>query len=54
MAQLQAKLQIDLEKDQRHLMLELQKDKTKRDTTALTEKNRMAEMDLRRETGSGI
>lgn len=54
LAQLQAKLQMDRDKDERRTALELQKDKTKRDTVALTERNRTNEMILKRDVGSGI
>ncbi|MFT6550479.1 MAG: hypothetical protein ACJA1I_000507 [Zhongshania marina] len=53
-AQLQAKLQMDSDKDERRTALELQKDKTKRDTVALAERNRTNEMLLKRDMGSGI
>tara|TARA_R110002095_G_scaffold197339_1_gene176410 strand:- start:27429 stop:29579 length:2151 start_codon:yes stop_codon:yes gene_type:complete len=54
LAQLQAKLQMDRDKDERRTALELQKDKTKRETVALTERNRSNEMILKRDVGSGI
>ena len=54
MSQLIAKLQFEREKDQRRSQVELQKDKTRRDTVALTERNRTNEMNIKREYGSGI
>lgn len=53
-AQLQAKLQVDSYRDNQRAQLEMQKDKTKRDTVALTERNRTNEMMLKQEMGSGI
>lgn len=54
MTQLHTSLQLDDRKLTRMEQLEMMKDKTKRDTVALAERNRTNEMMLKREMGSGI
>lgn len=54
MAQLSSTLQLDERKLTRMEQLEMMKDKTKRDTVALTERNRTNEMMLKERMGSGI
>jgi len=54
LSQLYARLDFEREREDRREALEFQKDKTKRDTVALAERNRTNEMMLKQEMGSGI